>query len=547
MSNSIVTVKVSQTIAPTPSALQKTGALLSQGGTNTSPGTYSLLTQLADLSPLLNGSISLTSASWASTNGGQATASTATNHNIAVGDSFTISGMTPVGYNGTFTALTGTTGNVLVWALAPNPGAVSVLGTFTQADVAELISMATTFFAQGAQQAVYVLELGPSTVTQGVVFLTAWITANPSFFYSYLVPREWDGNAAFIAMLASFENTTAKTYFFVTTTLATYQNYTDLMKCVLALIESPATGVWPSNVLTDLTYSNGVISGTTASAHGVLPGQWFQLVGVTPAGYNGWYLALNGTGGPTLVAALVANPGVVSVQGTLLQSQYANAGIPSAEFSLAAAFWVTLNYAPSTTNKVTPTAFSFLFGVTPFPTRGNAALLATLKALFINIVGTGAEGGISDTILLWGTTMDGRDFTYWYSVDWVQINVDLNVSNAVINGSNDPINPLYYNQDGINRLQQVAANTMASGVTFGLVLGTVTQTALDGPVLDTNINAGVYAGKTVVNAVPFLVYSKENPSDYKEGEYDGFAIVYVPARGFIHIVFNVNVTDFVTQ
>lgn len=547
MTNSIVTVNVSQTIAPTPSVLQKTGALLSQGGTNTTPGTYSLLTQLADLSPLLNGSISLTSAVWSATSGGQVTASTATNHGILVGDEFTIAGMTPAVYNGTYIALTGTVGNVLIFALAPNPGAVSQLGTFTQADVGELVAMATTFFAQGSQQGVYVLELGTGTPTQGVAFLTTWIANNPSTFYSYLVPREWDANAAFLSLVASFENTTAKTYFFVTTTLATYQNYTDLMKCVFALIEAPATGVWLGNTLTVLTWANGMINGTTASTHGVAVGQWFQLVGVTPAGYNGWYQALPGTAGVTLVAALAVNPGVETVLGSLLQSQYANNGIPSAEFTLASAFWVTLNYDPSTTNKVTPTAFSFLFGVTPFPTKGFAPVLAALKLAAINIVGTGAEGGISDAILLWGTTMDTRDFTYWYSVDWVQINVDLNVSNAVINGSNDPINPLYYNQDGINRLQQVAANTMASGVTFGLVLGTVVQTALDGPALDQNIDAGVYAGKTVVNAVPFLVYSKENPSDYKIGQYQGFAIVYVPARGFIHIVFNVNVTDFVTQ
>ena len=36
---SIVTVNVSQTIAPAPSTLQKTGAFISQGGTNTSAGT----------------------------------------------------------------------------------------------------------------------------------------------------------------------------------------------------------------------------------------------------------------------------------------------------------------------------------------------------------------------------------------------------------------------------------------------------------------------------------------------------------------------------
>ena len=36
----------------------------------------------------------------------------------------------------------------------------------------------------------------------------------------------------------------------------------------------------------------------------------------------------------------------------------------------------------------------------------------------------------------------------------------------------------------------------------------------------------------------------ENPSDYKNGEYDGFAIAYITQNGFIHILFNVNVSSF---
>lgn len=140
---------------------------------------------------------------------------------------------------------------------------------------------------------------------------------------------------------------------------------------------------------------------------------------------------------------------------------------PSAEFSLAAAFWITLSYLPSTVNKIPPLAFTFVFGVTPYPTAGNGALLAALKTAGVNYIGTGAEGGISDTILLWGTTMDVRPFNYWFSVDWVQINGQQAVANAVINGSNNRINPLYFNQDGINRSQKVLAATMNSGVTSG--------------------------------------------------------------------------------
>jgi hypothetical protein len=459
MSNQIVTVNVSQTIAPTPSTLQKTGALISQGGTSTAPGTRSLLTQLADLTPILKGALALTSLAW---NTNVVTATATAPHGFDIGDELelTIAGASPAEYNGTYLC-TVTTTTAFTYALMSNPGSETVPGTYTPEDVAELLSMATTFFAQGASQAVYVLELGPDDAEGGVADLTAYITANPSFFYSYLVPRNWDAVADFLAMLNNFTAPTAKTYFFITTTVENYEEYSDLLKCAVTMIESPDK--------------------------------------------------------------------------------------PAGEFSLASMFWVTLHYAPSTTNKVTPTAFSYLFGVTPYPTDGNSALRTLLKAAGVNIVGTGAEGGISNTILLWGMTMDLRDFTYWYSVDWVQINGALDVANTVINGSNNPINPLYYNQDGINRLQDKLAGTMARAITFGLALGTVTQTAYDGPGLTQAIAEGQFAAQAVVNAVPFIPYSRDNPSDYKIGNYAGLGVIYVPARGFISIVFNINVTDFVTQ
>lgn len=78
----------------------------------------------------------ITAATWAAgTNAkGQLTFTTTTGHTVAVGEYFTITGMTPAGYNGTFLAITGTTGSTLV-GVAPylgniaNPGASTVQGT----------------------------------------------------------------------------------------------------------------------------------------------------------------------------------------------------------------------------------------------------------------------------------------------------------------------------------------------------------------------------------------------------------------------------------
>jgi hypothetical protein len=75
------------------------------------------------------GSNVITAASWAATNAGQVTFTTTSAHGITVGSYFTITGMTPAGYNGDFIAITGTTGSTLVAALAVNPGASTVQGT----------------------------------------------------------------------------------------------------------------------------------------------------------------------------------------------------------------------------------------------------------------------------------------------------------------------------------------------------------------------------------------------------------------------------------
>lgn len=183
----------------------------------------------------------------------------------------------------------------------------------------------------------------------------------------------------------------------------------------------------------------------------------------------------------------------------------------------AAAMWNFVSPSPSEINKVPPMAFRFLQAVNA--NAAKASILTTLVNQNINYVDTGAEGGISNTILVKGVTSDGNDMTYWYSVDWVQINVDMMLANAVINGSNNPINPLYYNQDGIDRLQQVAQGVFNTGVSYGLV-----------------------NGQTPVNAVPFRTYVKNNPNDYGIGRYAGLSATYTPMRGFVEIIFNINVT-----
>lgn len=633
----IVRVNVTETQAPSPDTLQATGAMLSQGGTNTSPGTKTLLTQLADLAPYRATSKAVTSLAQTS---GLATCTAAAAHGFPIGSTLwlEIFGATYAAYNGTFLCHVTTT-NAFTYTVpsgTTSPDS-SVTITYVTRSAVELSKMNTTFFAQGSNTACYVLELGPGNTADGCAFLNDWIAQNPpginqgnNFwgFYSYLVPRYWDADPAYLDLLASFENTTALTYFWTTTTLSTYSAYTAQMKCVKALIDAPAYAAWPANVLTAISYAGtwganaltaiswaatngGTVTAATTSAHGVLPGNTFSISGCTPAGYNGTFVALAGTTAETLIYALATNPGAESVLGTLaastggtvtattttnhgvssgqwfqiagclpaayngwweagtatatnslvfaapaaigtetllgtlVMSQYASAGVAATEFSRAAGWWVTLNYAPSSSNRVTPYNYSFIYGVTPFPVQGNNSLLTTLLNANIEVVGTGAEGGLSNTIAYGGNFLDGNAVNWWWGIDWLNINANLNLSNFVINGSNNPQNPLYLDQDGINSGQGVVASTINSGITFGIIYGTLAQTELSGPVFATNSGNGVYNGQAVVNAVPAATYFTASPSDYKIGQYGGYSVSFTPLRGFDNITINLNATQFV--
>lgn len=460
MVNPIVNVVVNIIAAPAPDRLQRTGAIISQGGTTLEPGESALITLPSDFTEIATGTNAITSLAWS---GGTVTATTTAPHGIPVSDvvPVIISGAAPTAYNGTFNA-TATGASTFTYPLVNNPGAAGTPGAWTPEDARELLAAITTYFSQGATNAVYILELGEGDAATGVVALNTYINAQPTQpFYRYLVPRNWADETTFLTFGAQFAANNKKTYFHVSATPANYTNFTSLMKWAIVYIDAP--------------------------------------------------------------------------------------GIPATELGAAWPFYALLNYKPAPTNKVTPLAFAYGFGVTPYPVAGNNTLFVAFKAAHVNWAGTGAEAQLSNVILFYGTTMDGRDGSFWYGVDWVQINIDISVSAAVIQGSNDPINPLYYDQPGIDRLQQVGFRTLGQAVSYGMLNGTVKATALDSVTFDNNINSGAYAGQVVINALPFIGYLATNPSDYPAGIYNGFAIVMTMQRGFTSILFTINVTDLPSQ
>jgi hypothetical protein len=74
---------------------------------------------------------------------------------------------------------------------------------------------------------------------------------------------------------------------------------------------------FPLVAITSAAWAANLVTFHTASAHGVTVGSTFVVAGMTPAGYNGPFVAAAGTTGTTLIAALLTNPGTSTAMGQL--------------------------------------------------------------------------------------------------------------------------------------------------------------------------------------------------------------------------------------
>ena len=247
------------------------------------------------------------------------------------------------------------------------------------------------------------------------------------------------------------------------------------------------------------------------------------FVTTTISTYTGWYTS-------------AYNSAIVSVEAP---------AVPVTEFTAASFLQRTLSRRPNSGSPIMPVAYAQAYGVTDYPTFGNGSLLQSLRNAYTNFVITGIEGGIPQNDY-WeiGRCASGESFDFWYAVDWACITMNQAIANAVLNGNNNNIAPLQYDQDGVDMLQNVASAVLRRGITYGLLFGSVTVVSLPSTVFADNLNRGDYAGQNVLNAIPVSIYNQDNPSDYSQGLYGGFQCKVIPQRGFENIVFNLNASQF---
>lgn len=385
-------------------------------------------------------------------------------------------------------------------------------GNFT-----ELKNMATTFFAQGNGVGIYVLELGyDAVVPTQVSSLESWISANPEVFYAYQVPAAWDNLSTIVGSVLISNGgsgyTVAPT---VTFSAATSSGVT-------------ATG-------TAVIDGSGVVTSVTITNEGWYPNQATPTVtfsapttGVTALGAPNMVNALNvmasnysGATGKTYFF-VTSSSTTVSDYATV-KSVFATVQSPTAaspEFQSSMPFYQWLVNNPRAETPLAPMAYRYAYGVTKWVESGNKILIDGILTNYGNLILSGAEGGISNATLFKGTLMSGEQSSWWYGIDWIQIQIKQALAATIINGSNSNP-PLLYNQNGINTLQKVAQNIANSAVTFGCALS------------------------AVVTATPFGDYTSANPNDYSAGKYDGLSATVVGQNGFLTITFKLDAIQFV--
>ncbi len=434
----IVNLNATVVAAPSPSQLQQSGALVSEGGTNKTVGTYV--------------------------------------------------------YYGSYSAVL---------------NALSATGNYT-----ELSNMANTFFAQGSAVGLYILELGTqASADAGVAALSTWITNNTGVFYAYLCPAAWGftkdevGSVTITNGGSGYTTAPAVTISAPTTGITATATSTISNGAVVSVtITNPGSGYTSAPTVTFAAPTSGTTATGTAnlaSAINVLAEQYSSPTGKTYFFVTSVYSDLANYANNKAVIAFTPSPTAVST-----------------EFQAATMFYQWLVNSPGLTSKLAPMSYRYVYGVTPWAQAGNAANINTVLTAYGNLILTGAEGGISTSCLFKGTTMDGEQASWWYGIDWFQIQVKQALAAAIINGSNSNP-PLLYDQSGINTLQAIAQGIANSAVKFGCALS------------------------AVVTATSFSDYTTANPTNYNAGIYNGLSATVVGQNGFLTINFALEAVQFV--
>lgn len=218
------------------------------------------------------------SVTWTS---GYVTVTTAAPHGFGNGDSITMAGFTPAGYNGTFT-IGNASGSTFTFPLDTDPGVATVQGTATK-----------TFAPVATESLTWATDVATVTITghgfsNGDTITIAGVT-----------PADYNGTF-------TISNVAADTFDYAL--VVADPGAATVQGTATKSVEATSTdAAWTSNIAT-----------VGATAHGLLEGDSVTVFGVTPNDYNGTFTVLAGpTADQFTYDIAVTDPGAATVQGEI--------------------------------------------------------------------------------------------------------------------------------------------------------------------------------------------------------------------------------------
>ena len=184
-------------------------------------------------------------------------------------------------------------------------------------------------------------------------------------------------------------------------------------------------------------------------------------------------------------------------------------------------------YNLSVSNPLSLLQWKTIYGITPQDRLANSLVTA------LNENGCSWIGSLNNnTVILGGMVADGKDWEYYFALDTFIFRLISDVSSMMIQASNNPIQAIKFNQNGINIVKNkliAISNTM-------ITLGVLDNFGSD---YDTNTNAILNSGEWA--AIDFATYKANQYQNWQNGIYDGASCYATIGHFILQVVPNITV------
>jgi hypothetical protein len=283
----------------------------------------------------------INAASWALINGvGTVTITTSAAHGFLVGQTVTITGMTPSGYNGTFAITSVPSATQFTYTLATNPGTATAFGSATDPT---LLTIAATVPASAPYFTKAVLNLSDVQVNSSTATAVSGVDAAAYFGDTAGIGKIAAQDASLVSQVAVGSASGFSAYkdldpviigdIVGTGALAAQSSSLIRQAAVGTTVAQLPTIPTGSATITAATWASGTVTITvqTAPTLAYTVGQTVTISGMTPSGYNGTFIITSVGSSTSFTYALATNPGTATAFGTAANSTTVSGGNAGAD------------------------------------------------------------------------------------------------------------------------------------------------------------------------------------------------------------------------